>query len=196
MLALVNFVAFQIGWFAAVLGAANNLPWAGPLVIAAVIALHLGIVNRPREELALILICGLIGAVMDSVLVAAGWVAYPSGSIVDYAAPYWIVAMWMLFATTLNLSMGWLKPRKLVGAAFGLIGGPLAYYTGFKLGGIEFVVFDTAIVALGIVWAIAVPVLLLLAERFNGVSAPVARSNEGPASNESLAEDRRLRSNG
>ena len=196
MLALLNFVAFQIGWFAAVLGAANNVPWAGPLVIAGAIALHLGVVDRPREELALILICGLIGAVMDSVLVAAGWVAYPSGSIVDFAAPYWIVAMWMLFATTLNLSMGWLKSRKLVGAAFGLIGGPLAYYTGFKLGGIEFVVFDTAIVALGIVWAIAVPVLLLLAERFNGVSAPIARTGEGSATNASFAEERRLRSNG
>ena len=169
MLALLNFVAFQIGWFAAVLGAANGLPWAGPLVIALAIALHLKIVPRPRTELSLILICGLIGAVMDSVIVALGWVAYPAGSIVENAAPYWIVAMWMLFATTLNMSLGWLKSRKAVGALFGLIGGPLAYYTGFKLGGIEFVNFDAAIVALGIGWALAVPVLLQLAERFNGV---------------------------
>lgn len=169
MIALLNFIAFQVGWFAAVLGAANGLPWAGPLVIAIAIGIHLLIVRRPRTELALILLCGLIGAVMDSSIVALGWVAYPAGSIVDNAAPYWIVAMWMLFATTLNLSLGWLKPRKVVGALFGLVGGPLAYYTGFKLGGIEFVNFDAAIVSLGIGWAVAVPVLLLLAERFNGV---------------------------
>lgn len=169
MLLFVNFAAFQAGWFAAVLGAANDMPWAGPLVIAAVIALHLRIARYPRQELALILACGLIGAVTDSVLVAAGWVAYPAGSIIDNAAPYWIVAMWMLFATTLNVSLGWLKPRKIVGALFGLLGGPLAYYTGFKLGGIEFVNFNAAIIALGIAWGAVTPVLLILAERFNGI---------------------------
>lgn len=178
MLALLNFVAFQVGWFAAVLGAANGLPWAGPLVIAAVIALHLRVADEPALEMTLILACGLIGAVIDSVLVAAGWVAYPTGSIVDFAAPYWIVAMWMLFATTLNVSLAWLKPRKTVGAVFGLVGGPLAYYTGFKLGGIVFVDFEAAMIALAIAWAGIVPVLLLLAERFNGVRTTV----KGPGS--------------
>jgi hypothetical protein len=28
---LVNFVAFQLGWFACVLGAAQGLPWLGPV---------------------------------------------------------------------------------------------------------------------------------------------------------------------
>ena len=169
MTLLINFVAFQVGWFAAVLGAANNVPWAGPVVIAVVIGLHLSVVRRPAQELALVAICGFIGAIMDSVLVAAGWVSYPNGMILENAAPYWIIAMWMLFATTLNVSLGWLKPRKLIGAVFGLVGGPLAYYTGFKLGGIEFGNFNAAMIALGLGWAGVVPVLLLLAERFNGM---------------------------
>ena len=169
MTLLVNFVAFQIGWFAAVLGAANGVPWAGPLVIAVVIALHLATVRRPSAELTLILLCGLIGAVMDSVLVALGLVTYPAGLIWPNTAPYWIVAMWMLFATTLNISLGWLKPRKLVGAVFGLVGGPLAYYTGFKLGGIQFGNFELAMAALALGWAAVVPLLLVLAERYNGV---------------------------
>lgn len=171
MLALLNFVAFQVGWFAAVLGAANNMPWAGPLVIAVVIGLHLRIVRQPGRELTLILICGLIGAVIDSLLVAAGWVAYPAGELIENTAPYWIVAMWMLFATTLNVSLGWLKARKVVGAVFGLVGGPLAYYTGFKLGGIQFVDFNAAMIALAVAWGIVVPILLVLAERYNGVDA-------------------------
>lgn len=177
MLFLINFLAFQAGWFAAVLGAANNMPWAGPLVITGAIALHLRIAREPQQELALILACGLIGAVTDSLLVAAGWVAYPAGSIVENAAPYWIVAMWMLFATTLNVSLGWLKPRKVVGALFGLFGGPLAYYTGFKLGGIEFLDFNAAIIALGIAWGAVTPILLILAERFNGFDETSARKS-------------------
>ena len=178
MLLLVNFVAFQAGWFAAVLGAANNMPWAGPLVIAAVIALHLRIAREPRRELALILSCGLIGAVTDTILVAAGWVAYPAGSIVDNAAPYWIVAMWMLFATTLNVSLGWLKSRKALGAVFGLVGGPLAYYTGFKLGGIDLVDFEAAILAQGVAWGAVTLVLLVLAEHFNGFDESGAQARQ------------------
>ena len=169
MTILVNFVAFQIGWLAAVLGAAHDVPWAGPAVIAAVIGWHLRLAQRPAEELTLIGLCGLIGALMDSLLVASGWVTYPAGLVFQNAAPYWIVAMWMLFATTLNVSLGWLKSRKAIGALFGLIGGPLAYYTGFKLGGIEFDNFSAAMVALGAGWALVVPLLLVLAERFNGM---------------------------
>jgi len=176
MQALFNFLAFQIGWFAAVLGAANDVPLIGPVVIAAVIAIHLKMVERPRDELALIAVCGVIGAVVDSVLVAAGWVSYPAGSFVENAAPYWIIAMWMLFATTLNMSLGWLKPRKLLGAAFGLVGGPLAYYTGFRLGGIDFVDFEAAMLALAIGWGTVVPLLLVLAERFNGVDSGPQRA--------------------
>ncbi len=38
---MLNFVAFQLGWFACVLGAANALPWLGPVVVATVVSLHL-----------------------------------------------------------------------------------------------------------------------------------------------------------
>ena len=180
MTLFVNFIAFQIGWFAAVLGAANQMPWLGPLVIAAVIALHLTNAARPSLELALIAACGVIGAVMDSVLVAIGWVNYPAGMLAPNTAPYWIVAMWMLFATTLNVSLGWLKPRKVLGFLFGFVGGPLAYYTGFKLGGIQFAHFEYAMAALAVGWGAVVPVLLVLAERFNGFEsgAPVPAVTE------------------
>lgn len=166
---ILNFVAFQVGWFSAVLGAAYGLPWAGAGVIGVIILLHLLTVRRPTAELTLILLCGLIGAVLDSALVAAGWVGYPSGMLVSNAAPYWIVAMWMLFATTLNVSLKWLRERKSIAVVFGLIGGPLAYYTGYRLGGIEFNQPLAAMVALGIGWALVMPLLLALAERYDGV---------------------------
>ena len=174
MAILINFAAFQVAWFAAVMTAAREVPWVGALVMSLAIAIHLFSVRRPSAELALILLCGTIGAVWDSLLVSAGWVAYPSGQIVGGFAPYWIVAMWMLFATTLNISLGWLKNSPAMAATFGLVGGPLAYYTGQKLGGILFVEPTAALIALGLGWAALMPVLLKLAETFNGVA-------EGPA---------------
>lgn len=161
----INFVAFQVGWFAAVLSAAAGNPWIGALVMTAVILLHLLRSERPGPEAAIVGACGLIGGAWDSLLVALGWVSYPSGMLLPYAAPYWIVGMWMLFATTLNVSLGWLKGRDVLAVAFGAAGGPLAYFTGEKLGGIILASPVAALVALGIGWGVMMPLLLRLADR-------------------------------
>jgi hypothetical protein len=100
MLLLVNFVVFQVAWFSSVLGAAEQLPWLGPVAVLIALVLHLRAARKPFEEILLVLSCALIGAGFDSFLVAAGWVTYESGLFSDYLAPYWIITMWMLFATT------------------------------------------------------------------------------------------------
>jgi hypothetical protein len=93
-----------------------------------------------------------------------------------YVSHYWIVAMWGLFATTLNVSMSWMKNRVLLAVAMGAIGGPLSYLGGAKLGAMSFNEPLAAILALGFAWALAMPVLMRIATRFNGVSesAPVS----------------------
>lgn len=177
MALFINFVAFQLGWFASVLSAAALAPWFGALVVLGVLAMHLARAARPRAELALLVLCGGIGGLWDSFLVTMGWVAYPSGMFMEGAAPYWIIMMWLLFATTLNVSMGWLKGRPLLAAGFGLAGGPLSYIAGEKLGGIILVDTQAALIALALAWAVLMPLLLLLAERLNGITA--MRSNAG-----------------
>jgi hypothetical protein len=167
---VLNFLIFQFGWFSSVLGGAWNLPWIGPLVVLVAVLLHLGLARRPHQEAVLILSCGILGAIFDSFLVMQDWVTYPSGTVVESLAPYWIVGMWMLFATTLNVSLGWLKHRSAVAAVLGLIAGPLSYVAGARLGGMQFVDQTAALTALAIGWAIMMPLLLLLAERFDGIT--------------------------
>ena len=167
---LINFAAFQVGWFSSVIGAAKQMPWLGPLAFIVVLAIHLRQARRPHAELALIIACGAIGVFFDSLLVVFGWVSYPSGQFSEFLAPYWIVTMWMLFGTTLNLSMRWLKGRPFLAAAFGAVGGPASYIAGQKLGGIVFVDYASAIIALAIGWAIFMPLLLAMARRFDGMS--------------------------
>lgn len=172
---IVNFLAFQAGWFAAVLSAAAGRPWVGMLIMAATIGLHLWSSAAPRRELLLILFCGVLGGAWDSVLVAMGWVGYDAGVVVPFLAPYWIVAMWMIFATTLNSSLSWLKGRDALAAAFGAAGGPLAYLTGQKLGGIELIDTYAACVALAVGWAVMMPLLLRVADRLDGVGRTAPR---------------------
>lgn len=171
MFLLINFAVFQIGWLSSVIGAAQQMPWLGPLAAVVALSIHFKAARRPIEEIMLVMSCASIGAAFDSFLHASGWVSYSSGLFSSVLAPYWIVTMWMLFATTLNVSMRWLRGRPALAALFGLFGGPLAYITGQKLGGIELSSPVAAVIALGIGWAVMMPILIRLSEIFDGMSA-------------------------
>lgn len=164
---IINFICFQVGWFAAVASAANNTPWIGIMVIVLIIALHLYRSLNAKNELYLILLVGLLGGSLDSLFVFFDWIYYPSGQIHESFTAYWIIAMWMSFATTLNISMAWLKKYKFLSIIFGFIGGPLTYYAGYNLGGIYFLDFNSAMIALAFGWAAIIPPLLFLADKFN-----------------------------
>lgn len=171
---LVNAVAFQLGWFACVLGGANQLPWLGTLVAALIVTWHLGQAQWPGRELTLLAAVGALGAFWDSLLVATGWLAYPSGALLTNTAPHWIIAMWVLFASTLNVSLRWLRGRWILASLLGATAAPLAYYAGANLGGVEISAPLFAFTALAIGWAIFVPLLIKLSIRYDGMgTAPV-----------------------
>ena len=169
---LINFLAFQLGWFACVLGAAHGVPWAGTGIALAIVAWHLTRAGQPRQELILVVAAAGIGALWDSLLPALGWIQYPNGVLFAGTAPHWMVALWMLFATTLNVSLAWLKRSLPLAIAFGAIGGPLAYFGGARLGALVFVEPIHALVALAIGWAVLTPVLVIIARRYDGFPEP------------------------
>ncbi|MDJ0940871.1 MAG: DUF2878 domain-containing protein [Woeseiaceae bacterium] len=177
---VANFVAFKAGWLSSVLGGANQMPWLGPLAVAVAVLIHLSMARRPQTEIALILACGAIGTVFDSILVAAGWVSYPSGMFSQSLAPYWIIGMWMLFATTLNMSLSFLKGKPVLAFVMGFVAGPLAYLGGAKLGGMIFENQFAALAMLAVGWGVMMPGLMALAGRFDGMTAaPVAAAETG-----------------
>ncbi len=171
---LLNFIAFQIGWFACVWGAAHDMAVAGTVVAALVVALHLFCAARPGEELKLVAAAILIGALLDSAVLATGVLQFHTGAFIAGVAPHWILALWALFATTLNVSLSWLRGRWLLAAVLGAIAGPLSYWGGAKLGAVVLVQPLPAVVAMAIEWAIAMPLLMRLAQRFDGVRPPIA----------------------
>ena len=169
MLLVTNFLAFQFAWLSSVIGGAREMPWLGPVAVTIALALHLRAARKPIEEVALVIVCALIGAAFDSALVAAGWVTYKSGLFSSNLAPYWIITMWMLFATTLNVSMRWLRGRPKLAAFFGFYGGPAAYIAGQELGGIILTNQVAALMALAIGWATMMPILMWLSEYLDGM---------------------------
>jgi len=158
----INIAAFQTGWFACVLAAAFGMAWIGVVTATVVVALH---VLRAPGDLKLVAVAMLLGALFDSTLAAAGWVAFKPEALASNVAPYWIMALWALFATTLNVSLGWLRDRLVLAAVLGMLAGPLSYWAGARLGALDLVRPAAAILALALGWALILPGLLALARR-------------------------------
>jgi hypothetical protein len=167
---IANFIAFQVGWFSCVLGAANGRPELGLLAAGVNVSLHLFYCGRPWLEASLIMAAVLMGLVLDSILVSAGWLHYETGMFMPSLAPYWILAMWALFASTLNVSMRWMHGRPVLAIVMGAVGGPLSYLAGERLGAVEFAQGPWPFIALAIGWAVAMPLLASLAQQFDRAS--------------------------
>ena len=146
---------FQAAWFACVLGAAHELLCAGTTLAAVIFVSSLGYAARPLQELKLLAVALLIGLIWDSLMVTLGWLDFRSGFFIDGMATHWILALWALFAITVNLSLAWLKSRLPVAALMGAIAGPLAFWGGARLGAV----------------ALLEPLPAFLARRFNGIAA-------------------------
>jgi hypothetical protein len=167
-----NVILFQAGWFACVLGAAYGVPWTGALVAVAVAAWHVAGARRPMRELLLVVAVAIVGAAFETALVQAGLVRFDAGVLMDGIAPYWMVALWALFATTLNVSLRALRERPAVASLLGGVGGPLAYYGGVRLGALDLVAVGAALTAIAIGWALLTPALLAAARRLDGYAQP------------------------
>jgi len=160
---LKNLVCFKIGWVACVMFAAAGKPGFAALSVAAVAAVHLVSIKIPLKEILLLVTAALMGLAWESFMVWSGLVVYP-GHQAELLAPYWIVAMWVLFATTINHGLSWTKRSWWVASLAGLFGGPMAFFGGMNLGAVEFSNTWAALLVIGIGWGVLLPVLVRIAD--------------------------------
>lgn len=159
-----NLVLFKLGWVACVLLAAVGEPLLATLAVAVVVTLHLFTVPVVIKEVMLLAVAAVIGMAWESLLVYGGLVSYPGYASNAPLAPYWIVAMWVLFATTINHGLRWIKRSGLIAAIAGFVGGPLAFFGGAGAGAVEFGNTALALATIGIGWALLLPALSLVAD--------------------------------
>lgn len=185
---VVNLSFFKVGWLASVFTAASSMPVAGTAVIGLAVLVHLLISKNANAEFRLLAIAALIGLVWESILVMTGLVEYNAASVLPGLAPYWIVAMWVLFATTINVGMRWLKKNIYVAAIAGAIGGPMSFLAGSKAGAVSFADPTVSLIVIGIGWAVLLPVLVQVALRDDGSSEnAVSEVTNSPIASEARA---------
>lgn len=166
--ALINLFFFKTGWVVSVLGAAANIPATAVAAAAGVVSFHLWRSENVHGEVLLLMCAALIGLIWESALFWVGLINYDTGFFAPGLAPYWIVAMWLLFATTLNVSMRWLRKSVTVASLAGAIGGPLAFLAGERMGAVSFDNPTISLAVIGIGWALLLPLLVNFATRFDG----------------------------
>lgn len=178
MFKLLNFVVYQIVWFVCVLGAANGQAWIGAVAALIAVTGHLVLSGRVVVELKLMATAILVGFVTDSALMRGGFIAFDAAVPLTGWQPYWMLALWAAFATTLGYSMSWVTRRVWIAALAGAIGGPLAYWGGAKLGAMSILSPGTALPAIAVAWAVSLTVLAVAARRAH---APARTEDPGAA---------------
>lgn len=164
-----NLVGYQIVWFVAVIGAGRGLAWPAVLAACAFVAWQLATSRHRLFDLHLIGIALLLGLLLDGSLAFGGWLRYAAAApaVPSGGAPLWILALWAAFALTLTKSLRFLHKRLWLAAAFGALGGPLAYLGAERgWGAVVFVAPAwQGLLGLALGWALAIVILTRRARR-------------------------------
>jgi hypothetical protein len=177
----INYLLYQAGWFACILGAANGWPHAGFAIAVALTIAHL-IMDADREQdYAAIGVAIAVGIIAECYQVSAGTYRIDAGVLREGWPPPWLIAMWAQFATVFRFSMRGIMRRWWSAGLLGAMGGPLAFLAGERLGAVTLLPpVATGLVRLSIIWAIALVVLSSV--RRLEPSDPTSSSGVGPHS--------------
>jgi len=153
---LINFILFQSIWFILILAAAHE-SFYGLVIGFLLILVQYWHGKLMVPDLKLILTSTIIGFAHDTSLNYFKFIQY-NIDFNTYYSPFWIIGLWISFALTINHSLAWLGNNKLLQMIFGLIGGPLAYIAGEKLGAI-YMINTMTLYVLALSWACITPLL-------------------------------------
>jgi len=133
---LLNYGAYQLGWLAAILGAAAGYGTAGASVAFALTAAHVLIARDRRGEGGLVLAALLCGVVVESWQIASGTYRVLAEASPGGWPPLWLLALWAQFATTFRFSLRRIMTDPRAALVFGALGGPIAFLAGERLGAV------------------------------------------------------------
>ena len=167
MASLFNLLLYQVGWFACVLGVAWDRQWLGIGIALCLLGAHFCLAKDRQFQFRIVLTAGAVGIIADTAQLWAGVFDFPHGVVFESLPPPFMTVLWMQFATTFRYSMSWLSQRYVLCAFFGLLGAPLAFFAGERLGAVEFLSPRLMhFLVLGVVWSFCVPLLVYISDRF------------------------------
>ncbi len=165
-LLLQNLLWLMLTW-----GAGAGQLWWPSLVAAAVLAAACWRAGSQWWRVGVILAVGLMCAfAVDGSLIKIRLVGYAGADPALPVPPLWIISLWLLFAATVALPARRLLTSPIIAGILGAVVGPLAYLGGGALGAIE--TNRNGLIVVGIFYALATPILVLVANQLLPVEPP------------------------
>lgn len=162
----INIGMYQAIWFLCVV-----LENTGALLSMPLLALHLYLSPCKMDDTKLMVVFLVLGAIVDGVLHACGFMSYKVGA---YPIPLWLAVIWLALATLPHHSLNWMKGRYILGALFGIVAGPLAYWGGVRLGAASFNhALIPSLIILALIWAMLWPLSLYIATRLRSPNVKI-----------------------
>jgi len=158
--------------------AAKNQPSIGIAVAIVVTGIYFYLAENRLHAISILILITLIGGTWDSFLTSQQVLVFDSGMIAPYLAPTWIIAMWLSFATTINVAFRWLYQKYILAFVLGAISGPLAYQAGAALGAVNIPDNMTANTFLAAGWGILMPLFAFIAETIENRTTNRVETNE------------------
>ncbi len=157
---LFSFIWFYLGWFGCVYLANKPqelLSFLFPAVAYFWLISHDK--KSPRFIFALLAL-SIIGMCFDFLSVRFGLLHLHQ----SVSFPFWLVALWALFASSLPSMLDFLGKRLVLAAALGAVGGPCSYFYGQAFDILSFS-NNTAIIVYALFWACYTPLSLIILRR-------------------------------
>lgn len=164
---IANALGYQAVWFVTLFSASAGHFWFGFFSSLVFSALMLVFGGNAKQDCRIVVIGLILGISIDTVFAASGWIDYAQAWPSIKIAPLWIIALWLSFSFTLNHSMSFLRNNYLLAAAFGFIGGPLAYWCADRVFDVISYGTHTSLVmlALGVCWGLVIPAIFYIDKR-------------------------------
>jgi pheromone shutdown protein TraB len=167
---LINFILFQAVWFLCILGAADEYELLAVTIGLICIVINLFLTNDIKGNAKLMIQGVFIGIVVDTLLIHLGVMSFKTQYWTSIS-PLWMWVLWAGLMSTINVSLSWLKPRLKLSALMGAVFAPLSYWAGVRLGagtfGEGYGEVYVSLATIGVMWAIATPLLLLIANKID-----------------------------
>lgn len=141
----------------------TSAPGLGVALALGLVAIHLWLAYDRTTQFKIVLFTAVLGLLIDSLQLWCGIFTFSEGIVVPWLPPPWMTVLWIQFATTFRYCLSRLNNRPFLSSFFGLIGAPLAFFAGERLGAITFLtprILHFGVLAL--IWSFAVPLLFLL----------------------------------
>lgn len=174
----INFILFQVIWFACIIGAAYNQMALAIIFFIVFVLWQTQAKIKQKSDIHLLLLLLPIGFFGDSFLAFFDYIDYNHSYPTPVLAPYWIVMLWTVFALSLNHSLSWLFYHPRWALLFSVIGGPLSYLAAEKLGAIIINNKTVTLPLLCVYWLLVMQITMTLRSKIITLPSPTNKSQK------------------